>query len=109
MYHRLRVPPFGRLLRNTPLRYLNPAVYLSRKHPDPPKVYRQIEAAEAAHFWAALLFTPYIGYVWLRGNHLREAVVLLLFQIFFNVYPILHLRIVRGRLDRVVQRQHARQ
>ena len=109
MYRRLLVTNFGRLLRETPLRYLNPAVYLTKKHPDPRKVYRQIEAAEAAHFWAALLFTPYIGYVWLRGNHLPEALVLLLFQVFFNIYPILHLRIVRGRLDRVVQRQHARQ
>jgi hypothetical protein len=109
MYRRLRVRSFGRLLRETPLRYLNPAVYLSKKQPDPPKVYRQIEAAEAAHFWAALLFTPYIGYVLLRGNHLPEVIVLLLFQVFFNIYPILHLRIVRGRLARIAQRPHARQ
>lgn len=29
-YQRLAVPGFGRLLRQTPLRYLNPAVYLAR-------------------------------------------------------------------------------
>jgi hypothetical protein len=104
VYRRLLIPSFGRLLRGTPLRFLNPAVYLAQKQPDLIKVYRQVEAAEAAHFWAALLFAPYVGYVWLSG-HFREAMVFLFVQIFFNIYPILHLRIVRGRLDRLVQRQ----
>jgi hypothetical protein len=104
LYRRLLVPSFGQLLRETPLRFLNPAVYLAKKHPDLPKVYRQVESVEAAHFWAALLFTPYIGYVWLRGQS-RDAMLLLLVQILFNIYPILHLRIVRGRLDPLLQRQ----
>jgi hypothetical protein len=104
VYRRLAVSNFGRLLRKTPLRYLNPAVYLTRGQPDLLRVYRQAESAEASHFWAATLFTPYIGYVWLSGQT-REAVIFLLIQLLFNVYPILHLRIVRGRLDRPLQRR----
>jgi hypothetical protein len=102
LYRRLLVPSFGKLLRSTPLRYLNLDVYLTPERPDLPKLYRQTEAAEAAHFWTALLFTPYIGYVWLTG-HRQEAALFLLLQILFNIYPILHLRLVRGRLDRLLQ------
>jgi hypothetical protein len=108
IYRWLLVPEFGRLLRRMPLRLLNPAVYVAQGTPDLAKCYRQVEAAEAAHFWAALLFTPYIGYVWLRG-YFREAMIFLLVQIFFNIYPVLHLRIVRGRLDRLLRNQALRQ
>lgn len=103
IYRRLLVPGFGKLLRGTPLRYLNTAVYLAPKRPDLTRLSRQAEAAEAAHFWAALLFTPYIGYAWLAGQRWVAALFLLL-QILVNVYPILHLRLVRGRLDRLRQR-----
>lgn len=104
LYRRLLVPGFGKLLRSTPLRYLNLAVYLTPERPDLPKLSRQAEAAEAAHFWTALLFTPYIGYVWSTG-HRQEAALFLVLQTLFNVYPILHLRLVRGRLDRLLQRR----
>jgi hypothetical protein len=108
LYRRLLVPHFGKLLRDTPLRYLNLAVYLTRKQPDPARLYRLAEAAEAAHFWAAALFTPYIGYVWWAG-HRWEAALFLLLQLLFNVYPILHLRLVRGRLNRLLQRRPRQQ
>jgi hypothetical protein len=104
VYKRLSVPSFGKLLRETPLRYLNSDVYLDHPQTNLPKVSRQAEAAEAAHFWATLLFTPYIGYVWL-GGHPREALVFLLVQFAFNIYPIMHLRIVRSRLEHLLQRQ----
>ncbi len=104
IYRRLLVPSFGRLLRDTPLRYLNPNVYLEHGQVDLPEVRRRAEAAEAAHFWAALLFTPYIGYVLLSGRR-QVALTFLLIQVAFNFYPIMHLRVVRNRLDRVLQRQ----
>jgi hypothetical protein len=104
IYRRLLVPSYGKLLRGTPLRYLNTAVYLAPRRPDLSKLSRQAEAAEAAHFWAALVFTPYIGYVWWAGQR-WEAALFLLLQILFNIYPILHLRVVRGRLDRLLQRR----
>ncbi|MEO8103092.1 MAG: hypothetical protein ABI790_11215 [Betaproteobacteria bacterium] len=102
---RLLVPSFGNFLRESPLRYLNAAVYLSQAQSDVLRVYRQAEAAEAAHFWAASLFTPYIGYVWLSGQP-REAMIFLVIQVFFNFYPILHLRLVRGRIDRLIRRRN---
>jgi hypothetical protein len=106
VYRRLGVMAFGKLLRETPLRILNRAVYLTHGPRDLTRVFRLTESAEAAHFWAAVLFTPYIGYVWSRG-HARVAAVFLLVQLSFNVYPILHLRIVRGRLDRFSRRVSA--
>ena len=103
-YRRLLVPSFGTFLRGTPLRYLNSAVYLTQAQPDLLRVCRQAEAAEAAHFWAAILFTPYIAYVWLSGQT-RAALAFSLTQIFFNIYPILHLRLTRGRIDRLLRRR----
>lgn len=97
LYRCLGVRGFGDLLRNTPLRYLNGSVYRSGGRQSLAKLKRQAESAEATHFWAAVLFTPYIAYVWSRGL-VVESVVLTIVQILFNVYPILHLRIVRARL-----------
>lgn len=104
LYRRLLVPSYGKLLRRTPLRYLNLAVYLTREQPDLARLSRLAEAAEASHFWAASLFTPYIGYVWWTGQR-GVAASFLLVQVVVNVYPILHLRLVRGRLDRLLRRR----
>lgn len=97
-YRCLAVPGFGRLLRQTPLRHLNSAVYLGAGHRDLQRLHRHVASSEAIHFWAAVLFTPYIGFVAFRGQ-LPTAAVYLLVQLVFNVYPILHLRSLRGRLE----------
>ena len=98
---------FGTLLRVTPLRYLNGSVYLAGKRRSTAELSRLLESSEAVHFWAAVLFTPYIAYVWSRGL-IAESVLFVLVQVVFNVYPILHLRIVRARLDRINQVASAR-
>lgn len=100
VYRRLAVPAYGKLLRRTPLRYLNSAVYLKERRSDLPKVYLKVESGEASHFWAAVLLMPYIGYAWLNGEW-SVAGWFLLAQVLVNLYPILHLRRVRGRLDRL--------
>lgn len=100
---RLRVPSFGRLLRRTPLRYFNPRVYLGRGRQDPRRVRAQAESAEASHFWAAVLFTPCIALAAATGRW-SVAAWFTLAQLLVNVYPILHLRHVRGRLDRLIRR-----
>lgn len=106
LYRKLLVPVFGRLLRETPLRLFNTAVYLNHARDHIGKVCRQAEAAEAAHFWAAVLFTPYIAFVLLSGQ-IPFAALFLLVQILFNIYPILHLRVVRARLLRTqLKRSH---
>jgi hypothetical protein len=100
---RLRVLRFGRLLRQTPLRYLNSRVYLDRQRGDLSRVRRQAESAEAAHLWAAVLFTPCIALATATG---RWSIVAWssLAQVLVNVYPILHLRHIRGRLDCIIRR-----
>jgi hypothetical protein len=103
IYRWFGVHRFGALLRNTPLRYLNASVYLASGRQSLAELSRQVATSEAIHFWAAVLFTPYIAYVWSRGL-IAEAVLFVLVQIVFNFYPILHLRIVRARLARL-QRQ----
>ena len=103
-YRRLAVPAFGSLLRRTPLRFLNTAVYLNRHRQDPQHVFRLVESAEAAHFWATVLLLPFAVLSWLSGQRLA-AVGLLLVLVVVNVYPVLHLRLVRARLDRVIRRR----
>lgn len=99
-YRRLGVRVFGRLLRDTPLRYLNNTVYRAAGRRSLAALQRQAESAEATHFWAAVLFTPYIVYVGTRG-HPVVAAFFVVVRIAFNVYPILHLRIVRARLEAI--------
>jgi hypothetical protein len=101
-YRRLAVPQFGLFLKRTPLRLLNSSVYVSRSRPDRSSICRQIESAEAIHFWAAILLMPYLVFgLWARkwGVVAGFAAV----QIFGNAYPIMHLRYVRGRLDRILR------
>lgn len=106
-YRRLGVHAFGALLRRSPLRLLNTAVYLPRGPGDLARLARLAESAEAAHFWAALLFTPYIGYAFWRGWW-RAGLVLLAVQLVLNLYPMLHLRLVRARLARAMDRRASR-
>ena len=110
VYRRLGVLRFGRFLRDSPFRRLNASVYTSPAPGDLPRLSAQAESAEATHFWAAVLFTPYIAFLFAVGN-VRIAGVFLLVQVLFNVYPILHLRVVRSRLESIrarAQRRSAR-
>lgn len=100
---RLRVPGFGKLLGHTPLRYLNAGVYLAQQRGDVAKLRRQIESSEAAHFWATVLLIPFIVVVALSGRWGFVACFSFA-QILVNIYPILHLRYIRGRLDRTTRR-----
>jgi hypothetical protein len=97
LYRRLAVPEFGALLRNTPLRFLNSSVYVSEQRRDLARIVRQVEAAEASHFWAALLLVPYVV-LSARSGSWAVVAGLLLIEILGNAYPIMHLRMVRGRL-----------
>jgi hypothetical protein len=108
VYRRLAVRPFGRFLRNSPLRYLNAGVYVSAAGDDLRHLYRRVASGEATHFWAAVLFTPYIGFLYLTGRP-GVATLFLFIQLAMNVWPILHLRSVRGRLDVLLSSQQMRQ
>jgi hypothetical protein len=105
-YKALGVPAFGALLRRTPLRYLNRFVYL-KQYADPSIVQAEIESAEAAHLLAAGLIVPYMAYACVQGWWSAVA-WLTLVQIGFNLYPILHLRWVRVRINRLRDRMLSR-
>lgn len=96
-YARLRVQSFGKLLRSSPLRHLNSSVFVKRTGRDLGRLRDQVESAEAIHFWAMVLLSPYNALTLAQGQWLAGA-LLGLVQVLFNVYPILHLRSVRGRL-----------
>jgi hypothetical protein len=99
LFKTLGVPSFGALLRRTPLRHLNRFVYL-KQCPDPSIVQAHIESSEAAHLLAAALILPYMVYAGVQGWWSAVAWITLV-QIGFNLYPILHLRWVRIRINRL--------
>ena len=107
VYRALGVPAYGRLLRRTPLRLFNRDVYLRDGLRDTQRAGAELEAAEASHFWAAVLVVPYMvhaalaeRWVALLGVALAQAVV--------NAYPVMHLRLSRHRLDRLISRMEVR-
>lgn len=106
-YQRLGVQWFGQLLRASPNRFMNTAVYLGSGRRDLRALYRYAASSEAIHFWVALLFTPYIAFVWWQGQW-GIAMLFLLIQLLFNVYPMLHLRLLRGRLDALFAKRLAK-
>ncbi|HSS28455.1 MAG TPA: hypothetical protein VLL50_10920, partial [Usitatibacter sp.] len=103
MYRALGVPGFGRLLRDTPLRLLNTTVYVGRGDRDPARILRQVESAEAIHFWAAIALVPYLMACIAAGrwNVLGAFVAI---EVLGNAYPIMHLRSVRARVPRLLVR-----
>ena len=107
VYRALGVPAYGRLLRRTPLRLFNRDVYLRDGLSDTQRAGAELEAAEASHFWAAVLVVPYMvhaalaeRWIALLGVSLAQALV--------NAYPVMHLRLSRHRLDRLASRMEPR-
>ena len=103
VYRALGVPAFGAFLRGSPVRLLNRKVYLKACARGLAPVRTHIENAEAAHFWGGLATIPYLLLAWIRGWWDTLAVVVL-FDLIVNIYPILHLRSVRLRIDNAIRR-----
>jgi hypothetical protein len=106
-YRKLHVPAYGTLLRRTPLRLFNRDVYLLSGLRDKTRVGAEVEAAEASHFWAAVLVAPYMAYLSLHETWVPLFWVSLA-QLLINVYPIMHLRLTRHRLERIASRMESR-
>jgi hypothetical protein len=106
-YRALGVTAYGRLLRRTPLRLFNVDVYLRNGLRDWVNVGAELEAAEASHFWAAVLVAPYTGYLIAHGMW-APLLWITLAQMFINVYPIMHLRLTRHRLGVLVSERFSR-
>ena len=107
VYRALGVPAYGRLLRRTALRLFNRDVYLHNGLGDTRRVGAELEAAEASHFWAAALVVPYMVHAAIAGTW-SALLGVSLAQMLINVYPVMHLRLSRHRLDRLVSRMEPR-
>jgi hypothetical protein len=103
VYRALAVPAYGRLLRRTALRLFNRDVYLHNGLRDTRRVGAELEAAEASHFWAAVLVVPYMVHAGLSGMW-GGLIGISLAQVLVNVYPVMHLRLSRHRLNRLALR-----
>lgn len=107
LYRTLGVHAFGSLLRRTPLRLFNRDVYLREGVQDTARVVAELEAAEASHFWAAVLVLPYMIHAARAGAW--DALLGISFaQLAINAYPVMHLRLSRHRLVRFSQRRSIR-
>jgi hypothetical protein len=107
VYRAVGVPAYGRLLRRTPLRLFNRDVYLRGGLRDAARVGAELEAAEASHFWAALLVVPYMGYA-LAHRMWAALFWISLAQVLINAYPVMHLRLTRQRMARLASRRPSR-
>ncbi|MFI4901869.1 MAG: hypothetical protein ACHP91_00490 [Burkholderiales bacterium] len=72
---------------------------LRRRTEDPARLNVQLESAEAAHLWAGAVIVPYVVYAFAAGIW-RTAICFTIVQVLGNAYPIMHLRVVRSRVDR---------
>jgi hypothetical protein len=108
----LRIPGmgvrlFGAFLRHTPLRHLGGRVYLADVGRNPRVVLQGIHAAETVHLWALLFCSPWLVF-WIAQGWWASLVCGLLVHVPLNVYPVLHLRYVTGRLERCAARTRRR-
>ncbi len=103
VYRALGVPLFGTLLRRTPLRLFNRDVYLGNGLTGAASVAAELEAAEASHFFAAVLVLPYMVKIALERRWAALFWVSAA-QVLINVYPVLHLRLTRRRFERLAAR-----
>jgi hypothetical protein len=94
----------GALLRRPPFRSFNTSVYVGAHRANLGKTYASLLKAETAHFWALTLTAPLICHEITR--HCWHGLVwLILFDVLFNIYPGLHLRKVRARLEPLMVRR----
>ena len=100
LYRSLGVRAFGKWLRNSSARNLNREVYFAPDR-ELPVVRANLEYAEAVHFWDVVVTLPYFP-VAAADHSWTGFAVLSDFNIFGNIYPILHLRLARGRLQRIL-------
>jgi hypothetical protein len=103
-YALLGVSICGALLRRPPFRSFNSSVYVREHCANLGKTYANILKAETAHFWALTFTAPLICYEIARQCW-HGLVWLILFNALFNIYPGLHLRKVRARLEPLMVRR----
>lgn len=106
-YRAIGVPAFGDLLRRSPLRRLNQRVYLQAAGSDLSLVRTHLEQAESAHFWGGVATIPYIVIAGIAGWW-AAVTSIVVFNVVVNLYPLLHLRSARARIDRALKNNPSR-
>jgi hypothetical protein len=94
---------FGALLKRTPLRHLGGKVFLSGAGQDLGAVLRGIQQAEAVHLWALCVCCPWLMF-WAWQGWWTSVVWSLAIHVPINLYPVLHLRLATGRIERHLAR-----
>jgi hypothetical protein len=100
-FRSIGVDAFGRWLRRSPARMLNKDVYLTATR-KAATVHANLEYAEAAHVWATFLTVPYLV-VAFAGHRWAGFAALVIFDGVINIYPVLHLRVARSRVDSILR------
>jgi len=107
-YRTLGVAAFGRFLRRSVVRHLNPSVYLRAAEAQPEYVRAHLETAETVHFWALVFSFPFLVFACFQGWW-AAAVAIVIVHVPVNLYPIWHLRLARARLASYLGRASNRQ
>lgn len=90
---------FGVALRSTSLRRLGGSVYLTQCANASACVLRGIQQAEEIHVWSVLFCAPWLVFWCLQGLWFSLGSSLAVHAL-LNVYPVLHLRLARGRMEK---------
>jgi hypothetical protein len=98
---------FGAFLRSTPLRHLGGRVYLSEVGRNPLTVLGGIHDAQRVHIWALLFCCPWLVF-WAMKGWWMSIVWGLAVHVPLNIYPVLHLRYVTGRVEGYMARMRRR-
>ena len=106
LYRLLGVDLFQFILINSFMRYANPRVYLKGKGRDYIKIYHEeTKQSESSHYIAILFTLPYFC-LYLMKYHYLLFLFLVVFCIFFNIYPSLLQRknrlILENRFSKII-------
>ena len=107
VYRQLGIGVFCRVLKRTPLGWLNPYLKLNPDHFGFERLLREMRYAEGAHMIGGVItLTISLGYG-LTG-HLQIGACLLVVTIVVHIYPVMLQRWNRGRILRLIRRRDRR-
>ncbi len=101
VYDQMRVGAFRRILRHSPLGWINPNLHLSAGRADCERLLKELSAAEGVH-WLTFVASSILAIWCLADGYVVYGSVMLLVRIPFDLYPIMLQRRNRGRLLRLM-------
>lgn len=112
IYERLGIRLFKWMVYRGPFRIFSPTMRLSKfseglTASNLRRLENETRNGEAVHWLVFVLVLPFVGYAALRG-WLGAVVWLMAFNVVLNVYPVMHHRYNRNRLQRLLGKLAAR-